>query len=248
MNRMKAIVTGSLLGLSLLLGAGQSAYAVLAQWDNTWTPSAWTRGTTPQTLYAEWNIFSNDGGAGVGPGGPQFVDATPDVTNFGGGTYRLIELTGHVFRDGEGNIRRWSGITTPMSFQLDVTPPAGQGGPNLVRDFHLRLATLGPTTGTPPRHASNFTLNGVGGTYKHLFHASPAGGTHEVEALVSWLGVPHATSYELNWLVHHPTESVALDQLSIDVGQPVPLPAAAYLMASGLVGLAAMARRRKRAA
>jgi hypothetical protein len=66
---------------------------------------------------------------------------------------------------------------------------------------------------------------------------------------VFWLGVPHATRYDLNWLVHHPRiGTVALDQLSIDVGHPVPLPAAAYLMASGLVALVAMGRRRKRAA
>jgi hypothetical protein len=114
----------------------------------------------------------------------------------------------------------------------------------------MRLATMQwpQSTSPAPRHAFDFTLNGVSGTESQLFsHETVTHGTN-VEVLVSWLGVPHATRYDLWWVVSHPHgNTVALDQLSIDVGQPVPLPAAAYLMASGLVGLAAMARRRKRA-
>jgi hypothetical protein len=120
----------------------------------------------------------------------------------------------------------------------------------------MRLATMQwpQSTSPAPRHAFDFTLNGLPGTYTHLF-AGPFSGPpyngNEVEALVSWLGVPHATRYELSWIVStttvHPGGVRGLDQLSIDVGQPVPLPAAAYLMASGLVGLAAMARRKQRA-
>jgi hypothetical protein len=111
MNRMKAIVTGSLLGLSLLLGAGQPAYAaaVMGQWNNTWTPSAWTRRITPGTLYAVWNVFNNET---VG-GGKPIEDTTPDAGNFGGGTYRLREgSVGGYIDSTSGNIWQ-SGVATP---------------------------------------------------------------------------------------------------------------------------------------
>ena len=235
MNRRKSTFTGCLLGLSLVLAAGQSAHALQTVWDNTFTPSDWTRGSTPGSLYAEWNVFNDDI-----PGGA-IQDTSPEVANFGGGSYQVAELTGTAFLTG-GNIYSFA---APTAFAFTVGNVAG--GP---RDVFLRIASLGNFDTTLNQAFTNFQLNGLSGVYTQLFsEVGDFGGqaSVEVEALVSWLGVPEAASFLLTW--NAIGSSVSLDQLSLDVGPvaPVPLPAAAYLMASGLVGIATMARRVQRA-
>jgi hypothetical protein len=228
---MKAIVPGSLLGLSLLLGGGQLAYAVPARWDNTWTPSAWTRGSTPGSLYAEWNNFNDDL-----PRVRGIQDLTPEVANFGGGAYRVEEMTGTA------GITRGGNISSSRPMKFDFTVGNLGGDPSLFRDVHVRLATLGYA-----KSFTNFLLGERPGTYTHLFATGIGGpfGRLEVEALVSWRGVPNAPSYLMTWNAVAPR--VTLDQLSVDVGPPVPVPGPVYLMASGLVALAAMARRKRQA-
>lgn len=238
MNRMKSIFTGSVLGLGFLLAASQSVYAVGGVWDTPWAPSDWTRGTTSDTLYAEWNTF--------GPGTPAPLPAltTPDVTIFGGGTYSLLETTGTAPILSNGNIHKSGAAGSPMAFALTVgNVPSGP------TDVYLRIGSLGAFDTTLSQSFTNFQLNGQNGTYQELFSAAAGGGSgsREVEALVSWLGISGTSSFLLTW--NAVALNVSLDQLSLDVGPvaPVPLPAAVYLMASGLVGVAAMARRRKRA-
>ncbi|HMU54943.1 MAG TPA: VPLPA-CTERM sorting domain-containing protein [Nitrospira sp.] len=235
MNRTKSTFTGCILGLGLVLAAGQAAHATTAVWDSSFTPSGWTRGSTPGSLYAEWNVFNNDGG------GANIVDTTPDVGNFGGGTYNVTETTGAAFLTG-GNIYSFA---APTAF--DFTAGNVAGGP---RNVYLRLASLGNYDSTLKSAFTNFTLNGITGTYTELFNevGSFAGQTSvETEGIVSWLNVPSSSSFLLKW--NAIGSSVSLDQLSLDVGPvaPVPLPAAAYLMASGLMGIATMARRKLRA-
>jgi hypothetical protein len=114
---------------------------------------------------------------------------------------------------------------------------------------YLRVGTLGDFNTGLGRSFTNFTLNGIAGTYTVLFNAALGPGQgNEVEALVSWLGISHSGSLSIGF--NAVGSSVSLDQLSLDVGPvaPVPLPAAAYLMASGIAGVAALARRRQRAA
>jgi hypothetical protein len=233
MHRRKPTLTGCLLGLGLVLAAGQPAHATTAVWDNTFTPSPWARGITPGSLYAEWNVFNDDIAGG------NIQDTSPEVANFGGGAYQVAETTGTAILTSGGNIY---GPAQATAFQFDVGNAAG--GP---RDFHLRIASVGNFDATLNQSFINFQLNGLNGTYQGLFSGIPGPQGIELEGLVSWLGVPGASSYVLTW--NAVGSSVSLDQLSLDVGPvaAVPLPAAAHLMGSGLVGIAAIARRRHHA-
>lgn len=234
MNRTKSKFTGCILGLGLLLAGGQSAYAVQAVWDNTFTPAGWTRGSTVGSHYAEWNIFSNENGMNV-------LDTTPDVSLFGGGAYRLEETNGVGIITGSSNIYSFAG---PQAFTLTAN---GLGGaPSNTRDVYLRFASVGNFDPATSRSYSNFTLNGIGGVYMELFKAGATQGT-EVEAVLSWTNVSNALPLTFAWTGFAP--HISLDQLSLDVGPvaPVPLPAAAYLMASGIAGIAALARRKQQA-
>lgn len=235
MNSTKSKFTGCILGLGLLLASGQSAHAVQAVWDNTFTPSGWTRGGTVGTHYAEWNIFNDDI-----PGGA-IQDSSPEVSLFGGGTYQVAETTGAAFLTSGGNI--YSPVA-PTAFNF-TGGSLGAG----TTDVYLRVGSLGNFDTTLNQSFTNFTLNGVAGTYTQLFNTALGPGQgNEVEALVSWLGLSHSGSLSLAF--NAVGSSVSLDQLSLDVGPvaPVPLPAAAYFMATGLVGLWTMARRKKHAA
>ncbi|MCP9440804.1 MAG: VPLPA-CTERM sorting domain-containing protein [Nitrospira sp.] len=240
MNSKKSKVTGCILGLGLLLAAGQPAQAAQAVWNNSFTPSGWTRGVTPGSHYAEWNIFNDDVAGG------NIQDSTPEVSLFGGGAYTLEETTGAAFLTSGGNI-----YAPSVALAFNLTASSLGGNPTDTRDVYLRLASLGDFNTTLNRSFTNFKLNGVDGVYSELFRETITGGFggSEVEALVSWLNVPNSSPLVLTW--NAAGSSVSLDQLSIDigpgVGAPVPLPAAAYLMASGLISLAAMARRKQRA-
>ncbi len=230
MNRTKSTFTGCLLGLGLVLAAGQAAHAATGSWDSVWAPPV--PRATPGTLYAEWNSFASTTG-----------NTTPDVGNFGGGTYNLSETTGTSFLSG-GNIYSFS---TPTAFEFNVgNVPGG------TTNVYLRLASLGNYDNTLQSAFTNFTLNGITSTYTELFkEIGNFGGetSVETEGIVSWLNVPNSSSFLLGW--NAIGSSVSLDQLSLDVSPggvaPVPLPAAAYLMGSGLMGIAAMARRKLRA-
>lgn len=235
MNRTKLKFTGCILGLGLLLAAAESAHAMTGAWDNAFTPSGWTRGSTVGTHYAEWNFFNDDLPAA------NIQDTTPEISLFGGGTYQLAELTGAPFITGGGNIYS---PQFPTAFNLTAGNVA-----NGTYDVFLRIASLGNIDTTLNRSFTNFELNGLSGVYSQLFNAALGPGQgNEVETLVSWLGITHSGSLSITF--NAVGSSVSLDQLSLDVGQvaPVPLPAAAYLMASGLVGLWTMARRKKHAA
>jgi hypothetical protein len=224
-----------MLGLGLLLATGQPAHAVQAVWDNTFTPSGWTRGSTVDTHYAEWNIFNDDIAGG------NIQDTSPEVSIFGGGAYTVAELTGAAFLTSGGNI--YSPVA-PTAFEFTVGNVASG-----TYDVFLRIASLGNFDTTLNRSFTNFQLNGLSGVYSEMFNTAVGGGQgNEVEALVTWLGVSNASPFVLSW--NAVGSSVSLDQLSLDVGPvaPVPLPAAAYLMASGIAGIAALARRRQRAA
>lgn len=240
MNSVKAIVTGSMFGLGLLLAGGQSAQALQAVWDVPYTPSDWTRGTTPGSHYAEWNLFNDDGAAA------NIQDTSPEVGSFGGGTYEVAETTGAAFLTSGGNIYSPSAAT---AFNFTVGNLGGGSGD--THDVSLLISSVGAFDTTLNQSFTNFLLNGVAGAYTERFNEAITGGFggNEVEALISWNDVPTASLFALTW--NAVGSSVSLDQLSIDVSpgasSPVPLPAAAYLMISGLAGIVAMARRKQQA-
>ena len=234
MNRMKSIITGSMLGLGLLLAAGQSAHALQATWDGAYTPLSGGN-------YAEWNVFNDTSAAA------SIQDNTPEVSLIGSGSFQVAETTGGSFLTSGGN------IYSPFApIVLNVTASGLGAG---TSDVYLRVSSLGNFNTTLNQAFTGFTLNGVAGTYTELFRevssvVTPAGpsNSYEVESLVRWLGITHSGSLSIAF--NSIGDSVSLDQLSLNVGTvaPVPLPAAVYLMASGLVGIAAMARRRLRTA
>jgi hypothetical protein len=224
MNSMKAIVTGSMFSLGLLLAAGQPAHATQAVWDAGFSYTG--------SVNAEWNVFTDDAN-------PNIIDNTPEVVNVGGATHSVAELTGTAFLTSGGNIYSPS---APTAFTYNVgSLSAG------TSDVYLRISSVGEFDTTLNQSFTGFTLNGVAGTYTQLFNEAITGGFggNEVEALVSWLGVTHSGSLAIAF--NAVGSSVSLDQLSLDVAA-VPLPAAVYLMGSGLVGIAAMARRKQRLA
>jgi hypothetical protein len=237
---MKAIVTGSMLGLGLLLTGGQSAQALQAVWDVPYTPSDWTRGTTPDSHYAEWNVFNDDGAAA------NIQDTSPEVGSFGGGTYEVAETTGAAFLTSGGNIYSPSAATA-----FNFTVGNLGGGSSDTRDVSLLVSTVGAFDTTLNQSFTNFLLNGVAGAYTEQFNETITGGFggNEVEALITWNDVPNASLFTLTW--NAVGSSVSLDQLSIDVSPAalaaVPVPAAAYLMGTGLMALVAMARRKQQA-
>ncbi len=218
MNHMKSILTGSMLGLGLLLAAGQPAHALQAVWDGAYTQTG--------ADYAEWNIFNSN------------PDTSPDVSLLGSGSYHVGDTTSGAFLTSGGNIYN-------PSFPLVVSVTANGLGAG-TSNVYLRVATLGAFDTALNQSLTGFTLNGAAGTYTELFNEVITGGFggNEVEGLVSWLGVTHTGA--LNIAFNAIGGSVSLDQLSLDVAA-VPLPAAVYLMGSGLAGIAAMARRRQRA-
>jgi len=229
MNSMKVIVTGSMLSLGLLLSGGQPAQAVQAVWDGAYTPLG-------AGNYAEWNIF-NDDGAAAG-----IQDSTPDVSLIGSGSYTVSETTGGAFLTSGGNIYS-PAAATAFNFVADSLG----GNPTGTRDVYLRLASVGSFDDTLQRSFTNFKLNGVDGVYSQLFKETITGGFggEEVEGLVVWEDAPNNQPLTFTWEAIG--DSVSLDQLSLDVGavSAVPVPAAAYLMASGLAGLAALVRRKQ---
>lgn len=234
MNSMKSIFTGSLLSLGLLLAAGQPAHAVQAVWDGAYTPLGGGN-------YAEWNVFNDTSAAA------SIQDNTPEVSLIGSSSYQVAETTGGSFLTSGGN------IYSPFAPIVLNTTASGLGAGS--SDVYLRVSSLGNFNTTLNQAFTGFTLNGVAGTYTELFRevstiVTPGGASdsYEVEALVRWLGITHTGSLSIAF--NSIGDSVSLDQVSLDVRSvaPVPLPAAAYLMASGLVGIAAMARRRMRAA
>lgn len=240
MTSIKTMFTGSMFSLGLLLTGGQSAYAVQAVWDNTFTPSSWTRGTTAGSHYAEWNIFNDDVAGG------KILDSTPEVSLFGGGSYTVEETTSAAFLTSGGN------IYSPVSATaFNFTAGNLGGNPVDTRDVYLRVGSVGSFDTTLNQSFTNFKLNGIDGVYSQLFNEAVVGGFggNEVEGLVFWDDVPNNQPLTFSW--EAVGSSVSLDQLSLDVSPAapaaVPVPAAAYLMGTGLMALAAMVRRRQQA-
>lgn len=163
------------------------------------------------------------------------TDDTPDVGSAPGATYRVQETSGGAFVTSGGNIYSFS---VPTVFEVSVTADAGDlaSGPTKAS---LRLQTLGTEL-----DYDSVTLNGVGVSYADLIFGGSLGGFGGggYEVLYVWNLASGLTSALFEFRAAG--SSMSLSKLAVDIA-PVPLPAAAWLLGSALVGLTAIARRRK---
>ncbi len=209
----------STLALAGLLMA-QSASAL-----NLPVNAGWERGDAG-SMYAEWNQFGD------------VSNNAPDVGSIHVGQASLSETSGASFVTGGGNIY---GFGAPAQFELGLT--GGAGGPALgdTVDVYLQIVTQGTAL-----DAGSVVLNGLGGTGGLVSSVSLGGFGGALETyLFSWtLSVVDQWLFSFNALEPHLSlDSVALDFGTVAVSE-VPLPASAWLFASGLLGLASARKRR----
>jgi hypothetical protein len=220
---------------SIIVGliTSQTAAAAGALWDADVNPTngfgglASTWGLTDaDTIYAEWNVFDS------------LSDNTPDIGSFGPAPQSVTETTGASFLTSGGNIYSPFAATV---FDVGVTGYSALE--DTVRSLALRVATLG--TGLD---ASSVLLNGSAATvtsqaYNEVITGGFGGG--ESEWLFIWEGVDDSLTYQFNFNAEE--TSLSVDQLAVysSAASVVPIPAAAWLFGSALMGMGGLARRSK---
>ncbi len=218
---MKKSLRNSLLSITLFTASQVSMAAFV-------TPSEWTRGDTG-TLYAEWDIFD---------GYP--LSTTPDIGSSNITSTTLTETTGTAFLTGGGNIYGFSAATF---FTLDVDSNAsGTQGNTGNQSINLQLRVLGTDIDT-----SSITLGGTAGSVS-LLEEIPLGGFGGTQRdyLISW----NSTQVDnFAFAFNAASSHMSLDRLALDIGpsaavSAVPVPAAAWLFGSALLGLAGVGRKR----
>jgi hypothetical protein len=228
------------LGLALAL-TGAVAGPCQAAFEDpaTATWGGWTRGASG-TLYAGWNVFTDDADPGI-------VDTTPDVlasTLIGGGTtagpavaaigagpFRVTEAgTPGTFLTSGGNIYNPS-FATAFTVDIGGTPVSSP----------VRVALQVRTQGSELDYAG-VTLNGLAAAATTELARSALGGFGGalVDTLFVWTLTAGVDLYSLNFAAAE--SSVSLDALTVDVA-PVPLPLPAVLLGSAVAGLASLRRR-----
>lgn len=238
--RTSATVLAALLAASGIARADQATgpdpYASGFGFDQPNDPGAsawggWSRGALG-TIWAEWDQFTispNPQGPGVGSSG------TSSAT---------LGWNPGTFVAGSGNLYNFGGVEI---FTVNLDGAAGPAsGPVMVA---LQTETWGTPLGFDSLGAAlpTVTLNGVQWDTKTITHQDPAFASVFGEVLLehllfTWILDAPAASYSF---VLQGGPHLSLTQLAVDVGPaPVPLPAAAWLLGSALVGVAGIARRR----
>lgn len=224
----------SLLAVSTLASAditnGPNPYAAGFGFD-TPTEAAWggwTRGDAG-TLYAEWDTFVDNTYPGI-------RTAAPDIGQFGANNVNLSWNAG-TFAAGSGNLYSFS---VPENFSASLSAAANTEPVRAVLQFE--------SWGTQMDYNS-IQLNGLTPTYSvqtfyDAAYVSSFGAVELLQHLVYWDLEQAAANYVFNFSSIGHSQSLA--QVAIDIGPaaPVPLPAAAWLLGSGLLGLIGMSRRR----
>lgn len=191
----------------------------------------WNRGDSG-TLYAEWDEF--------GASNP----SAPDVGVAGAGTATFAWNPG-TFATGAGNLYNFG------STQVFTITMAGSVGSD---SGPVTVALQAETWGTPLEQTGEgaalppVTLNGLSWdsklvTYQDPSFASAFGPVLLEQVLFLWTFDTPLTAYEF---VLQGGPHMSFAQAAVDIGpSPVPLPAAAWLLASAIAPVAGFARRQR---
>jgi len=199
--------------------------------SNGW--GGWSRGDAG-TMYAEWDVFET---YTPGPGFSPTPDSTPDVGSFNT-TASIVSVTsGTPIPVGSGNIYSPTAVLG-WSLLMEGQEPIG---PTQVA---LQLTSSGNEF-----DYSNITLNGMAPTQSRIeLSRVPIPGLGDnVESLLLWDLITSAGSYLFSFT--GAASSVSLTNIAADIGavsSPVPLPAAAWMFLSGLLGFGVFGRKRQK--
>lgn len=216
---------------AMLLTSAHAAFDTPGSNSNGWGP--WARGDAG-TMYAEWDFFENYSSSSFSPG----PDSTPDVGSFNT-TSSIVSVTaGTPIPLGSGNIYNPTSVLG-WSLLMEGAEPAG---PTQVA---LQLASAGNEF-----DYSNVTLNGMAPTQPRIElsrNPFPGFGGDSVESLFIWDMLGNAGSYLFEFT--GAASSVSLTNIAADIGpSPVPLPAAGWLLLSGLVSIGVLGRKKSQQA
>ena len=212
----------------VMLAAG--SFSVQAAFDNPNSNSnnwgGWSRGATG-TMYAEWDRFET-----YLPGRNFRIapDSTPDVGSNNTTSAIVTVTSGTPIPVGSGNIYS---PTTALGFSLVIRGNIPRG----PKQVALQLASTGREF-----NYSGIRLNGL--AYARRVELSNislgAGLGAAVESLLIWNLAEGVDSYKFTFSAA--ATSLGLDKVAVDIG-PVPLPAAAWMLLSGLAGVGFFTRR-----
>lgn len=219
---------GMLLFLATLFITNGATAAINFQDPSTASWGGWSYGDA-ETSAVHWSVID----------GPLPTDSSPDVRNLNTSLATLTANNPGAFITGGGlggNIYSFS--DTP-DFTVVVNPD--YAAPTSPVNVALQLKILG--TDLDP---NSVTLGGSAWNSTQLLFEGDAGGPFgglDKEYLFVWEGVTAGSSYALDFLASG--SSMSLDEVSLDVGvSAVPLPAAAWLFLSAIVGITANAKRK----
>lgn len=225
------------LALALAGVTGTSQAAFLDPATAAW--GGWTRGA-PGTLYAGWNVFTDDANPGIVDNTPDVLASTligggttagPNLASIGPGPFSVTEAgTPGTFLTGGGNIYNFGNAT---AFTVEL------GGETLASP--MRVALQVRTQGTELDY-DNVQVNGtLAASRTELARAALGGfGGAIVDTLFIWTLAAGVDRY--TFTLDAAGSSLSLDALTVDVA-PVPLPMPVLLLGSAVAGLATLRRR-----